>query len=383
MRTGDTSSGGGILHVTTVHPWNDIRIFVKECRALAKAGFDVALAAPAAPAAPRDGVRFVRLPGFDSRRDRVLRGLRQVWRTVRAERPALVHLHDPELFVLVPLLRLTGTRVVVDLHEFLPTQVRMKLWIPGPLRPLVALLARLLLWVATRMAHAVVAVTPEIAAFAPSRKTILLRNYPLLEEFPLRATEAGASADPAPEVVYVGGITRARGAETMIEAMGRLQHPSARLVVAGRWESDALRAELARLPGWSRVEEAGWLDRDGIADLLARSRIGVFVCEDNPHLATSLPIKLFEYMAAGLPVVVSEFPVWRDIVEGAGCGLLVGFQDPQSLADALDQLLADPAEARAMGAAGREAVQARYNWEAEQVRLLELTGVLVSGSGRR
>ena len=88
---------------------------------------------------------------------------------------------------------------------------------------------------------------------------------------------------------------------------------------------------------------------------------------------------MFEYMSVGLPVIVSDFPLWRGIVENAGCGLLLDPLDPQATADAMQWILDHPAEAEAMGHRGREAVEKHYNWETEAEKLVALYKKLLSG----
>jgi glycosyltransferase involved in cell wall biosynthesis len=92
------------------------------------------------------------------------------------------------------------------------------------------------------------------------------------------------------------------------------------------------------------------------------------------------PVKLFEYMAAGLPVVASNFPLWKEIVEGNRCGITVDPLDPKAIAQAIEYLLAHPEEARQMGENGRRAVEEKYNWEKEAEKLLALYKELVDSA---
>jgi glycosyltransferase involved in cell wall biosynthesis len=104
--------------------------------------------------------------------------------------------------------------------------------------------------------------------------------------------------------------------------------------------------------------------------VLRGARVGLLVLHPVEAHLESLPIKLFEYMAAGIPVVASDFPAWRELVGDAG--LLVDPYDVGAIAGAIDTLLDDPQAAEAMGARGRAAVADRYGWEGEAERLLSL-----------
>ena len=114
----------------------------------------------------------------------------------------------------------------------------------------------------------------------------------------------------------------------------------------------------------------GHLDRDGIGRLLAASRAGLVTLHPTVNHLDALPVKMFEYMAAGIPVIASDFPLWRGIVDGAGCGLCVDPRDPAAIAAAIDYLAGHPEIARRMGENGRAAVHARYNWRTESTKLI-------------
>ena len=367
-------------HVTTVHPRTDVRIRVKECGALDASGLcDLCLVVADSLGPEVSGALKIRDVGRPpgGRFGRALIGSVRVLREVRALRPSVVHFHDPELLPACLLLASTGHTVVYDVHEDMPTQIMSKSWLPAWLRRPVARAVSGLERLAGHAFSAVVAATPAIAGRFPPEKTVLVRNYPLLREF---SGSGVPYADRSPDFAYIGVIATIRGARTMIDAAAQLR-PGARLLIAGNYSPPALRAELAVMPGWGAVVEQGWLDRAEIEALLGRVRAGLVVLQPTPNYIDSLPVKLFEYMAAGIPVVASDFPLWRTIVEDAGCGLLVDPSDPAAVADAMKRLLDDPEEAALMGARGKEAVRDRYSFAEEAERLVELYGRLL-GTGR-
>lgn len=153
----------------------------------------------------------------------------------------------------------------------------------------------------------------------------------------------------------------------------------ARLMLAGRIEPPKFEPELKSLPGWQRVVALGWLSRSEISKLLGRSRIGLVLLHPTTTFIDSLPIKMFEYMCAGLPVIASNFPLWRKIVGAAGCGLLVEPENPEAIAQAIQWLLEHPQEAKEMGQRGAEAVRTTYNWDREEEKLLDLYRRLANG----
>src|SRR5215469_2661697 len=157
-----------------------------------------------------------------------------------------------------------------------------------------------------------------------------------------------------------------RGVREMVLAMDKVPaHLQATLTLAGRWDPPELATELSALPGWSRTACSGVLSREGVRDLLATCRLGLVVLHPTTAFLEAQPTKLYEYMSAAIPVVASNFPLLREIVEGAGCGLVVDPLDPVAIAHAIQWVLEHPREAVEMGQRGRQAVLERYNWDHE------------------
>jgi len=148
-------------------------------------------------------------------------------------------------------------------------------------------------------------------------------------------------------------------------------------MLAGPFSPEELRTELMRLPGWARVKYLRVLNRPSVANLLARVLLGLLVLQPEPNVRNAMPIKVFEYMAAGIPVIASDFPLWRQIIGEAGCGLLVDPQDPQAIARAMEYLLSHDSEAEAMGRRGRQAACELYNWKSEERILLNFYSELL------
>lgn len=372
-----TNTTGPIVHVTTVHPRDDIRIFRKECVSLARAGWRViqVVGDGLGDAADVDGVRIVDIGARPAGRlARMRQQPRAALAAVRALQPALVHLHDPELLPLGSALAAGGVPVVYDAHEDVPRQILTKQWIPAPLRrPLAAVFEAYENRQVRRLA-AVCAATPHIAArFARvARRSVAVANYPFLDELAPPAERVARERS----VCYVGGLMRTRGLLQMVRAVALL--PGVRLVLCGRFEDAAFEAELRAEPGWAQVQWLGQVGREQVRDVLARASAGLVTLLPMPSYLDALPIKMFEYMSAELPVVASDFPLWRDIVERAGCGACVNPADPRAIAAALRGYVDDAARADAHGRAGRAAVLSSYNWPVAERALLALYRTLLA-----
>lgn len=362
-----------IAHLTSAHPRHDIRIFVKECASLAAAGHEVTLiVADGQGEEINRGVRFHDVgPKTGGRLARMTGTVKRVYQAALKLRPDVVHFHDPELIPAALRLKQAGIKVVYDVHEDVPRQILAKYWIPGAVRPLVSSGFETLEDWAARRFDAVVTSTPHIRKrFEKLGARVLdVCNFPILEEL-VRDTPWEQRRN---ELCYIGGISRIRGIEPIVEA---LPDTATRLNLAGPWSESDLKARVSARPGWARVNDLGVLDRKGVAEVLAKSKIGLVTLFPTPNYVDALPIKLFEYMAAGMPVIASDFPVWREIVDDAGCGLLVDPQDPAAIAAAVNELMADEPRMRALGESGKQAVLNKYSWAAEADKLVKLYATL-------
>lgn len=366
--------------VSTVHRPDDVRIFWKQAVSLAASGYAVtaifwtsdpssAIEETVAGVRRRVLWRGRKLPGPANRLAVLLRTLRLC---LRSGCPNFL-IHDPELIPVGIFLKRAGRQVVFDAHEDLPVQTLHKIYLAGWQRPLVKALARGLFLSADRWLSGQLCATATIQHRFRDR-SCLVRNFPLLREF---HTTGGTRRSN--QIVYVGGLSAARGVLDLIHAVNRTRS-QASLVLAGPWESDSFRAQCEAADTGSRVSYAGTLDRRGVAALLAQSTIGIAVLHPVPAYVDALPVKLFEYMAAGLPVIVSDFPLWRGIVASANCGIVVEPGDGEALRIALEYLLTNPELRRDMGANGRQAVEQRYTWEAESTRFLTFVGSVFGDS---
>jgi glycosyltransferase involved in cell wall biosynthesis len=359
-----------VAHLTSVHSPFDIRIFHKECRALSDSGFEVVTVAPCREGDDNvvHGVCTHRVSQPKTRWQRLIRTVWQVFRAGRREAADTYHFHDPELIPAGLLLKLIGKRVIYDVHEDLPRQILSKAWIPRPLRRPIALIAETCEWLGASSFDGIVAATPAIARRFPSEKTITVQNFPLPDE--LRPSVSVPFTQRPARVVYLGRIDLIRGIREMVLAMERLsQVPDAKLILAGRFDSPRLLDEVSGLPGWRRVNYLGWKSRSDIAELLADVQAGLVILHPHAHFLESYPIKLFEYMAAGIPVIASDFPLWRDIVNKASCGILVNPRDTASIAAAILWVFQHPQEAQLMGQRGWNAIRTKYNWVFEAAKL--------------
>lgn len=363
-----------IVHFTTVHPRDDSRIRSKQINTLAQhAQEEVALFVQDGLGDEIDAKFGYRVIDTGPRLGRLKRITIGAWRMISAVRrvkPAVAHFHDPELLPWAILLRLTGIQVVYDVHEDVPQQVSRNPILPGWAKFVLPPIVSLVEWIGARCINGIVAASPTIAGRFPADKTVLVRNFPLLDELlPPHPTPMGERPQ---EFVYIGSISEDRNIYRMIEAAARVSGGQARLRLAGGFASAETQRRAVEMPEWNSVTFEGWVSREGVAGILSDGRAGLVVLKPVAHEMLTLPIKLFEYMAAGMPVISSDFPLWREIVDSPQCGLLIDPTSTDELVGAMQWMLDNPDEAQAMGERGRQAVVERYNWSLEALTLLEL-----------
>ena len=363
-----------ICVLTSAHPPSDVRIFHKECKSLARAGHEVTLIAPVEKECVRDGVALLPLPHWTNRFDRILRSPLATFKKALRVKADVYHFHDPELIPAGLLLRCAGKKVIYDIHEDVPRTISYKPYIPEILKWPVSRAAEWIENWAGAKFSALVAANPIIGdRFRKmNENTVVVNNYPNIEEIEPAYSAPGQKREAI--LLYVGmRITRARGAQEMVRALALLPdelHAQLRLV--GNCDPPELQDSLAGLPGWDRTVFVGALDRAGVAAELHKARVGLVILHPEPNYVTSHPVKLFEYMCAGIPVIASDFPVWREIITKSRCGILVNPLDALEIARAMEFLLTHPEEAAEMGRSGRRAVHEEYNWASEEKHLLKL-----------
>jgi glycosyltransferase involved in cell wall biosynthesis len=358
-----------IVHLSSAHTRDDTRIFVKQCRSLASRGYDVILVVADDKGDDyKDGVRIVDVGRLPGRINRMLKTTQRVFNKAVDLDAVVYHLHDPELMPFGLKLKRERKKVVFDSHEDLPKQLLGKPYLGRFSQRVLPMVAGAYERYACRKFDGIVAATPFIREkfMAINRHTVDVNNFPLIGEL-----EAPVSwSEKRNEVCYLGGLSAIRGVREIVRACESLTGP-ARLHLAGSFSEAGLREEVVRYPGWSRVNELGYLDRAGVREVLMRSMAGLVTLHPTVNYREALPVKMFEYMAAGIPVIASDIPLWRNIIDSSDCGVCVDPFDPKAIAAAIDNLLCDPERAQRMGENGRRAVLSKYNWSIEEKKLCE------------
>ena len=367
-----------VVHITTVHDAFDIRIFHKECKTLARAGYDVVLIVPHARSERVDGVRIRAVPRPRTRLQRMTRTVWQVFREAAREGAPVVHFHDPELIPAGLLLKMRGKRVVYDVHEDYATSIRHKAYLPRIVRrPLAWLWGRIEGWL-TKPFRIVLAERYYTRRFPDG---IPVLNYPVRKP----SSRAGPPAGERPRAIrllYTGSVTKDRGALYYAQIVALAD--DVEVFIVGRCSRElADEMRLAAGPGSRRLHiegEDAFVPHERIEEYYAQGSwtAGLALFPPSPHYEEKELTKFFEYMAAGIPILCSNFPVWKSLVEESGVGLCADPGQTEAVSRAIRWLAENPEEATRMGQRGQELVRTLYNWDTQAERLLALYEELAS-----
>jgi glycosyltransferase involved in cell wall biosynthesis len=371
-----------VCHLTSVHRADDTRIFFRECVTLARAGYDVFLVAPDAVTARVSGVEVIGVRGCrGSRLRRMVVTTSAVYRQAARLRADIYHFHDPELLPLAFLLWRRGKPVIFDVHEAIYEQIKMKDWLP--LKSGVATIYKLIDRLSARLLPLVLAEDSYSLTYSRfTKEFVVVRNMPDVAFFdPFLVLDRGECDNG---IFYVGDVTPERGIEVVLQALVHLSDRGVAPMFHCVGPADPrFIQKLTASPAFRRISDRvrfyGRLSLGEAYTIAKNCRGAVALLQPVPNYVSSYPTKIFEYMAVALPVITSNFELYRNVVEKEGAGVCVDPTNPTVVADALEALLCDPAASRAMGQNGRRAVERVFNWDAEARKLLNFYDRLLEG----
>ncbi len=357
-----------ITHISTVHPLNDTRIWEKQCSGLALKGYDVHLVIPTNACGAHDNVTVHPLPIPRNRAHRFVRTSVQAVRVALSTHADIYHIHDPELILIGLFIRMKGSSVVYDMHENVPKQILNKAWIPRSLRWVLAKLVKGVERISLNRFYVVFAEASYRKDYAWIERQETVLNYPLIE----RLTAISSCKRKIPTIGYIGGVTEGRGVITTVAAIKSLRDKGYEInfECIGRVDA-AVKENLAVQTGLSE----GWISMPGrLAPeqgwrMISECHVGLALLHPIGNYIDSYPTKMFEYMALGLPVIASDFPLYRDVVATHDCGVCVDPLDVKSIEEAMREMIDRKDMAASKGVNGFLAVEKNYDWRTQLEKL--------------
>lgn len=361
-----------ICHVTSVHPAKDDRIFFKECLSLTKE-YEVYLIAPNVEDDTVDGVHILGVNLPKNRLKRFL-SLDSVYEKALSVDASLYHFHDPELMYTGLKLKRKGKRVVFDSHEDVPMQILTKDYLPKIIRNIISFIYGKLEKIMLAKYDALVSVTPfiveRLSTINPN--VCMITNYPVIGQITDKIRERLGDY-----VCFAGGVSRRYMHEYIIKS---LEFTDVKYLLAGPADISYLK-KLESLTQWKDVEYVGAVKYEDVNTIYSKAFAGIVLLDYSPnvgyHKGTLGVLKMFEYMLSGLPVIATDFELWKEIVEGNNCGKCINPYDIHAISETINFYKNNPKVAIEHGRNGRNAVLTKYNWETQERVLFKLYRTLI------
>ncbi len=360
-----------ICHITSAHKSDDVRVFHKECVSLAEAGFDTYLVA-SGDSREEKGVKVVGVGAPPKKRlERATKFAKKVVKKALELDAEVYHLHDPELLRFVPKLSKKGKKVIFDSHENVADSISDKQYLPKYLRSVIKFFYTRFEKNRLKKCTCVISVTPRICEYLQtvSKKVFQVTNYPRLSPLP------EAKNKDKKLFCFAGGVSPQWNHSVVLEALESAGDGDASYRIFGNG-SDAYVESLKASKGAGFLDFRGKIDHTLVNGELANSVCGMALCSYSNNTGnkrgTLGNTKLFEYMMAGIPVICTDFDLWKEIVEKHRCGICVPPKDPSAVAEAVKYIISNPDRAAEMGRNGYEAAKELYNWSTQEKILTDI-----------
>jgi glycosyltransferase involved in cell wall biosynthesis len=357
-----------ICHLTSAHYRYDSRIFQKQCRSIAKSGNTVTLiVADGKGNELVNGVKIIDVGVLKGRINRMFRTTLLIYKEALRIDADIFQFHDPELLFVGLKLKNKNKRVVFDSHEDAVRTMLVAPYLKSPISNIISKAYEYVERFVCKRIDGVIGATPFIKSIFLniSKNVININNYPILDE-----PEVNLSWDiKQNEVCYIGSIAGIRGVREIVKSLDQVTNGT-RLNLVGNFSSKAIESEVKKMPAYKKVNEFGYVNKEEVQNVLSRSIAGIVTSHPIPTYMESLPIKMFEYMAAGIPFIVSDFPYWRELLKGYNCCIFVNPLDSKEIANAIDFLVNNKSEAKRMGGRGRDLVYEKFDWKYESEKLM-------------
>jgi len=362
-----------VCHVTSAHTRYDIRIVEKECVSLANNGYDTILIVNDNKMDENyKGVSIV-TTGLKpkNRMQRMLLSMFRLKKKMNEVDADVYHLHDPELLLIASWLKRKNKKVIFDSHEDVPQQIKDKIWIPSVVRKPIAFIYEKYEKKILSNIDAVISVTPHIVhrLVQINSNSFMITNYPRIKD--KENANVNRKRNLQRVICFAGGISEQWNHEIILDAICDLD--DIKFILAGKGSTEYL-DRLRSHKSWNKVDYRGQIPFEEVKDIYSVSSIGLALnySVQAGEEGTLGNTKLFEYMQAGVPIICSNYRLWKEIVEDNGCGICVDPKDKESIKSAIVYLLDNPEEAQKMGNNGMGISRLKYNWDTQEKELLKL-----------
>lgn len=362
-----------IAHVTSVHICSDSRILYRECTSLSNNGFDVTLLASNVDnniVKENPNIKFISTYKANFRLYRWLITLPIIVFKSLYKGFDVVHLHDPELFIFVPLYKLLGKKVVLDIHEDYFSTLKEKHYLPSILRSFISKAFALFFGTIVNKADLIICAWPkicEILSFEYKVKGLIIRNFPNIELFRLGQNIEKENKEIT--FLFSGVVSFERGIKEAVKIVSEIRklNIDAKFHIVGRFKSIKEEEYIKSLKyDWIKCDQ--WAPQSDLYKIMKNATFGFILFHDIPNHRYSEPNKLYEYMSVGLPSIVNKLPLLSQIISETNAGVIIDINNID-VNDIIYKLNNNTIYSQ-MSSNGVEAVQSTYNWSHEESKLI-------------
>lgn len=364
-----------VCHIISGYFRDDARVFYRQCMSLKNHGFDVCiLTNDGTPNDVQNGIQIVSCTQSPVPRWKTLLFATRYFYKYALEIDADVYqLHSPELLPLGNKLKKMGKKVVYDAHEDMPAHILEKEWLPTWSRKFLSWCFRRYMNYVFKELDQVITPHTHVVKNLVSHfgKGVLIANFPVVkgEYIPTQLDYLSR----ANIFCYSGTVYKYSNQQMIANAM--ISAPDAHYHIAGYIDKDQEQA-LVQAEARDRIKIFGRLNKFDLANFYRNAVAGVAIYDYKLNLGDRLGSygtnKIFEYMEAGLPIICTDYELWKDIINRYNCGICIKPGDTASLVQAMIKIMTDKSLAFEMGRNGRRAVENEFNWSSEEKKYCQL-----------
>lgn len=365
------------VHVGYYHANDDTRIVKKECKTLSESSrynltYITSNRNSSVGTQEKDGIRIIVLPLVDKRFVRLFRYINDLYKEIVQISPDVCHIHEFVLYPLIKKLKKKNIKIILDFHEN-----DIEVWRDKFRDKYGNTVSKIFFHfiskyekTCVKRADATIVVDRKLENRIGKygKPPVLIPNYPIVST----AIESLESIRQNKNICFAGGYSDTWSIKKIMMSLELLDEVN--FLLAG-FGDDKYIDSLKSYSSWERTKYYGKIPFDSVQnEIYKNSTAGVALLKydeswsDGPLGNT----KIFEYMLAGLPVICTDFPIWKEIIESNNCGICVNPNDIRAIVDAISFVMSDSKSAMEMGENGRKLVMKKYNWEKLAVKLEQL-----------
>jgi len=360
-----------IVHLTSVHPRYDTRIFYKMCKSLSKRYEVNLIVADGKGNEIKDNIKIFDVGKAENRKERILKTAKKILKKALEIDAKVYHLHDPELIPIGIKLKKLGKKVIFDSHEDVPKQILAKHYLNSFSKKILSFVYSKYEMYMLKKFDLVIAATPIIKEkfVKAGIKSEDINNFPIIDDFLNIKPQFKENV-----FCYVGSLYKTRGIEEIVKAIEKVD---ANLIIAGKFYDKNYEKYIKSIKGWQKVDFRGFVGKKEILEILENSLAGLVTLHPTLSYLEAYPVKMFEYMASGIGVISSNFSLYNNLLSNGG--VLVNPLDIKEIISAMQFFIKNKEKIKEIGENNRKLVKKKYNWKNEEKKLFEIYEKVING----